>query len=261
MKTKHTLISEKELHLLESLIASYGNIINFNQFFNEVKDSLSRQEALNLVMKLRQNGWLISVKKGLYFITSLSSHGFANISPLLIANILRPESYISFDAALNYHNLFNQMIKTYISVTPQRPRSYHFQDLNYRYVKIKEALYFGFKEIEIEGLKSKIAELEKVFLDYLYYRNDSYSMDIFWEKINLGKDQINFKKMIKMSMKFPLTTKRKLGFFLDKLGKNTQKLADSVHKNGYSWLTKNSKNFNNKWRLYYEDRFDHSLTA
>lgn len=261
MKTKHTLLSEKELNLLENLIASHGNIVNFNQFFNEVKDSSSRQEARNLAMKLRENGWLVPLKKGLYYITSLSSHGFANISPLLIANILRPESYISFEAALSYHNLFNQMIKTYISVTPHRPRSYTFQDLNYKYVKIKKSFYFGFKEIEIHGHRSKIAELEKAFLDFLYYRNDSYSMDIFWEKINLGKDQIDFKKMIIWSMKFHLTTKRKLGFFLDKLGENTQKLADAVHKKGYSRLTKNSKKFNNKWRLYYEDRFDHSITA
>jgi len=30
---------------------------------------------------------------------------------------------------------------------------------------------------------------------------------------------------------------------------------------GYSRLTKNSNKFNNKWRIYYEDRFDQARSA
>lgn len=36
-------------------------------------------------------------------------------------------------------------------------------------------------------------------------------------------------------MKFPLTTKRKIGFPLDKLRENTQKLSNVVHKKGLKY--------------------------
>lgn len=261
MVTKRTILSEKELNLLESLIANHGNIIEFQNFYDQVKSFLSRQEAINLVMKLKKNGWLIPIKKGVYAIADISSHGFTNISPLTIARILVNESYVSFETAFNYYDLFEQMIKNIISISPKSPRSYHFQDLNYKFLKIRSQLYFGFKRISIEGHKAQVAELEKAFLDYLYFRNDSYSIDLIWEKLNKGKEQVNFEKMVDYSMKFPLTTKRKLGFLLDKLGKNTQKLTKAIHRKGYSRLTKNSKKFNNKWRIYYEDRFDYSLST
>lgn len=261
MKTKHTILSEKELNLLENLIANHGNIIEFKHFYILVKNFLSRQGAANLAMKLKKNGWLIPLKKGVYVIADISSHGFSNISPLVIAKTLVNESYVSLETALSYYDLFEQMAKSTISITPQRPRFYCIQDLNYKFLKIKKPLYFGFKEITIEGYKAQIAELEKVFLDYLYFRNDSYSIDLIWEKINKGMSQINFEKMVNLSMQFPLATKRKLGFLLDKLGKNTWKLTNAIHKKGYSRLTKNSKKFNSKWRIYYEDRFDHSLPA
>jgi hypothetical protein len=128
-------------------------------------------------------------------------------------------------------------------------------------VKIKEELFYGFKDVDIEGYRSQIAELEKIFLDYLYFRNDSYSLNIFWEKINLGRNKIDFGKMVEYAMNYPITTKRKLGFLLDRLGENTQILIDSLHKKGYSRLTKNSRKFNNKWRIYYEDRFDYTPSA
>ena len=54
MVTKHTILSEKELNLLESLIANHGNIIEFKNFYDQAKSFLSRQEAINLVMKLKK---------------------------------------------------------------------------------------------------------------------------------------------------------------------------------------------------------------
>lgn len=261
MVTKRTILSEKELNLLESLIANHGNIIEFQNFYDQAKSFLSRQEAINLVMKLKKNGWLIPIKKGVYAIADISSHGFANISPFAIANTLINESYVSFEAALSHYDLFEQMVKSIISITSQKPRFFRFQDLNYKFLKIKSQLYFGFKEISIEGHKAQVAELEKVFIDFLYFRNDSYSIDLILEKLNKGKEQINFEKMVNYSMKFSLTTKRKLGFLLDKLGEDTQKLVKAIHRKGYSRLTKSSKKFNNKWRIYYEDRFDYSLST
>ena len=261
METKRTILSEKELNLLENLIAKYGNIINFQNFYSEVSTFLSRQEAANLVAKLKRNGWIVRIKKGIYAIASLTSHGFSDISPFVIARTLVNNSYVSFEAALAYYNLFDQMVKSVISVSPLKPRAFEFQKLNYQFVKVKKKLFFGYRDVDVEGYRSQIAELEKIFLDYLYFRNDTYSLHIFWEKINLGRNMINFGKMMEYAMHYPVTTKRRLGFLLNRLGEDTKILFDSLHKKGYSYLTKNSRKFNNKWRIYYEDRFDYTHSA
>jgi len=48
---------------------------------------------------------------------------------------------------------------------------------------------------------------------------------------------------------------RKLGFILDKIHIDSAKLYKSVKKHqSYSRFTKESKKFNAKWRLYYDDK-------
>lgn len=258
MKTKHTILSERELELLENLIARYGNIASFENFSAETKVFLSKQEAYNLVSKLIRNGWLIPIKKGIYAITDLTTHNFVSLSPLVVANVLNKNSYVSFEAALSYYNLFEQMIKTTTSVTTTRPRLCHFQNFDYRFVKVKKNLYFGFRIVTVEGHYANIAELEKTILDFLYFRSDSYTIDLLLEVLIKAKTKIDFNKLITYARKFPLATKRKLGFLLDLLGVNTHRLLSTISKKGYSRLTRNSKKFNAKWRLYYEDRFDHA---
>ncbi len=253
---KHTILSEKELRLIEGLIGKYGIIVNFAQIYYQLKNSLSKQETRNLVAKLFRNGWLVRIKKGSYAIADLSSHNFVSISPLVIASVFVPQSYVSFEAGLNFYELFDQMVKTVTSICKLKSKRYYFQDLQYRFVKIREDLYFGFKEISLEGKTIKIAEIEKIVLDYLYLRNDTYSIDLVLEKLRQGKENFYFNKMVDYAERYPVGVKRRLGFLLDLLEIDTEKLRKQLAGNtGYSKLTRKSKIFNSKWRIYYEDRF------
>ncbi|MBK5225063.1 MAG: type IV toxin-antitoxin system AbiEi family antitoxin domain-containing protein [Thermoleophilia bacterium] len=64
MDMKKTILSEKELRLLESLISSHGYIVTFGQV--EAKLGISRQSTRNLVAKLVRNGWLVRVKRRIH---------------------------------------------------------------------------------------------------------------------------------------------------------------------------------------------------
>ena len=254
MDMKKTILSEKELNLLESLISSHGYIVTFGQI--EAKLSISHQAARNLIAKLVKNGWLVRVKKGYFAIANLESHSFSNISPLAIAQVLVPGSYVSFEFALDHHGFFDQLPNTVTAVTGTRTKTFHFQEFVYRFVKAKPEMMKGFKEIMIEGQRAQVADLEKALLDFLHFRKDSYTIDLIVEILKEARNEIDAQKMIDLSKVYPITLRRRLGFLLDLVGIDSENLATEIKGTpGFARLTKKSNLFNTKWRLYYEDRF------
>lgn len=253
---RRTILSKKELDILEKIISNCGHIAYFEKIKELLGKEYSYDELKKQISLLSRRGWLIRIKRGVFAIASLESHNFANISPLVISQVFVPNSYVSFDFALNHYGLFDQLPKRVISITTLKPRKFTFQGIEYQFSKVKPELYFGYKEISIDNQKAKVAELEKVVLDYLYFRNDTYSIDLVLEKLKEYKNDFNFKKLQKYALKYPLFVKRRLGFLLDLIDIDSSKLHKEVKKHsGYSKLTKNSNKFNAKWRLYYEDRF------
>ncbi len=261
MVSKNTILTEKRLTDIEDIIAASGKIVTAVDIHKTLGKKCSRFVLKKRIYELKAKGWLIPLRRGLYFISDISSRGFVNISPIIIANAFDKESYVSLDSALSFYGLFEQMLRTVSSVTQRKSRKYVFQENTYRYLKINKKLYFGFKTENIEGYYTKVADLEKVVLDYLYFKNDTYSIDLLLEKLQKAKDRIDFKKLFAYARKFPETTKRKLGFILDTLKIDTEALRKIVETKGYSKLTPRSKKFNAKWRLYVEPRFKYSVTG
>ncbi|MEW5759026.1 MAG: hypothetical protein AB1755_06140 [Candidatus Omnitrophota bacterium] len=261
MVSKNTILTEKRLRDIEDIIAASGKIVTACDIYKVLDKKYSKFVIKKLVYELKVKGWFVPLKRGLYFISDISSRDFVNISPIIIAAAFDKDSYVSLDSALSYYGLFEQMLRSVSSVTKHRSRKYVFQDNTYRYLKINKKLYFGFTTENIEGCYVKVAELEKVILDYLYFKNGTYAIDLLLEKLQKAKEKINFQKFIDYAKKFPEATKRKLGFILDVLKMDTEGLHKTIQTTGYSKLTPNSKKFNAKWRLYYEDRFARKISA
>lgn len=254
MDMKRTILSEKELYLLEGLISDHGYIVTSGQI--ETKLGISRQASRNLIGKLVRNGWLVRIKKGSFAIANLESHSFSNISPLAIAQVLVPGSYVSFEYALNYHGHFDQFPAKITSVTTANTKHFSFQGTEYLFVKAKPEMMEGFKEVEIEGQSGRVAELEKALLDFLHFRRDSYTVDLLIEKLKETKDEIDIQKSVDLSRVYPITLRRRLGFLFDLAGIDSGKLHQELKGTpGFAKLTRKSNLFNAKWRLYYEDRF------
>ncbi len=256
MGTKYTSLTKIDLSIIEKIISHCGNVTDSICIYDALYKEYSKAEVKNKITKLNKAGWLIRIKKGIYVITNVDSHNFVNISPMIISNIFVPDSYVSFEYALNYYGLFDQLTRKITAITSLKSRNFTFQDLDFQFVKTKPHLIFGYKEIAINGLKAKVAELEKVILDYLYFRADAYSIDLVLEKLRENKSDFNFHKIQEYALTSSVSVKRRLGFLLDLIGVDTSKLHQEVKKQyGYSRLTKKSKEFNSKWRLYYEIRF------
>lgn len=256
MHTKHTILSQKESNLLENLIVKYGVFVNFQQIYFELKKDLSRQEIRNLVSKLSKNGWLVRIKKGLYCIADLTSRGFIGASSLIIAQLLNQNSYISCEAALQHRNMFDQYLRTITSVSLKAQRMTKIQDINYRFIKAGKKLFYGWEKERVEGKIIKIASVEKAILDILHFNRNIYSADLVLEKLKEHKRDFNWEKLNQCSQKQSITVVRILGFLLDKIGEDSSFLHGLIEKNkGSSYMTKDSRIFNGKWRLYYHKHF------
>jgi predicted transcriptional regulator of viral defense system len=178
-----------------------------------------------------------------------------DISLLLIAQAINKDSYISLHQALNYYQMFDQYSKSVSVINLDISKKYKFAGNEIKFIKIAEKYYFGFKKVRIEGKLVQVAILEKTLLDYLYLEKSFYSANLVFEKIKDHKKEIDFTLLINFALKFNVTVQRKLGFFLDQLDVKTDKLFLSVKKQkSFSRFTKESKKFNSKWRLYYDDR-------
>ncbi len=256
MSVKNTLLSHKEALLLENLIAKHGLVVSVAQIFDELKKEKTKQEIYNLTSKMAKVGWLVRIRQGVYCIASLESRGTAGLSIFSIAQLIEKDSYISFEAALHYHSMFDQSLRAVRSVSLKKTKTVTVQDIEYEFIQTDEKLFYGFQE-EWEGnQRIKVATAEKAILDILNYKRTEYMADIVLEKLRDYRDMIDWKNLFVLAKKQNLSVQRTLGFLLDKINIDTTELHDNLKTTkGYNRLTQDDRNFNAKWRLYYSNHF------
>lgn len=254
MDTKNTILSQKDLSLLEEAILRFGRVVSFDDLSSIFTTSYGEGESKQRISLLSKRGWLVRIKRGLYIvITDISTLGFSDLSELTVSQTLNQDSYISLENALQHYSMFDQMLSGVEAVTDKRARNYKVQNKNYRFSHIKKELYFGFNTEIIEGREVKIAEKEKALLDMLYFRSSSYNVDLVLEKLKNYQHDIDFKKLKTYAKRFGLSMIREVGFLLDLLKVDTQDLhLLEKGKGGYSKMSANSTEFNARWRLYYD---------
>jgi len=195
------------------------------------------------------------LRKGIYaVVTDIGSLSANDISAYTMCQALNKKSYVSFENALQYHGMFDQMLSTISAVTCNRARKYKIGEMDVKFFKIQKKLYFGFTEERSDIGLVNIAQKEKAMLDMLYFRSNRYYAGLVWEKLEEYRNTIDFDLLKRYAMKFSLDVIRQTGFFLDKLDIETGDLLNALRgKTSYSRMTNGSKKFNAKWRLYFDD--------
>jgi predicted transcriptional regulator of viral defense system len=253
---KNTILSEKDAKLIENAILKYGRILSIDDLMTIFKESYADASAHNRINQLARAGWLRRIKQGLYLIVdSLSARSQTDISLAVVANALIGESYVSLSYALNYYQMFDQYDKIITSITVKGSKKYNFDNHIFKFAKVKEDQYFGFIEKRENGKIIKIAEAEKALIDYLYLDKSFGSASLVFEKIRDHRSELDLNKLQDYAVRSGLTALRKVGFMLDALNLNSDQVFRALkNKRGVSRFTADSKLFNGKWRLYYDDR-------
>jgi len=256
MVTNNTILSAKDMSFLEEVVVRFGRIVSFDQLQEVFKKHYSLGGAKNRIARLARLGWLIRLKKGLFIvITDIGSLSTRDISLFTISQALNNDSYVSFENALQYHGMFDQMLSSVGSITFKQARRYKINEIEIRFFKIKKELYFGFAQERSDIGLVNIASKEKALLDILYFRSNVYYAGLVLEKLSAYKKNFDFILLKEYAKKFNLDIIRQIGFFLDHLGIDTMDLAKIISgKKGYSRMTKESVDFNSKWRLYFDRR-------
>jgi len=116
--------------------------------------------------RMIKRGDLIGLKRGLYVFPNL------NIDEFVIANKLYTPSYVSLESALNIFGIIPDICSVVTSVTTITSKKINTSLGNFKYSKINENLFFGYKSLldERSGFYYIIANPEKALLDLIYIR-------------------------------------------------------------------------------------------
>lgn len=255
METRNTILSQSELSLLEEIVVKYGKIVSFEQLKEAFGNIYSLEELRNKISLLSKRGWLFRLKRGLYVvITNISTLGVSDVSEYVISQVLNKDSYVSFENALQYYSMFDQMLLSIDGVTDKRARKYQVQNMQYRFFHMKKELYFGFTQVQVGGKVVSMAEREKALLDMLYFRSNTLTASLVLEKMREYQRDINFTKLKDYAKRYSLSMVREIGFLLDRLNMKTDDLyaSSNVKENSYSKMTASADAFDAKWRFYYD---------
>ena len=258
---KQTILTTKQNTLLEDLIVKYGQIVTSEQIYVQGKDLWDQQVAKNVITKLARNGWLIRMKRGLYAISDLSNRGFLSLSPSLVANLLVKNSYVSFESALGYHGMFDQLTNKTISISLVQYKTVQLQSIEYSFVKVLDKWYFGWQDVSIDNKTVRMATAEKALIDMIQFHKSKYTVDLVVEKLSLYKGSLDLQKLTEYLDKMSLTTIKIFGFLFDLLGIDSGNLYSQVKLKGTHWMLSGDTKFNAKWRLYYDAYFDKYQSA
>ena len=127
---------------------------------------------------LRRNGWITSLRRGLYALSS-AMPGVAPVHEFEIAMALVQPAAISHWSALNHHGLTEQIPwKTFVLTTadasvPSRGTSgagdhgYHAGGMWYQFIQTRPDRFFGLERIWVGEARVSITSLERTLLDGL----------------------------------------------------------------------------------------------
>ncbi|MCC6170044.1 MAG: hypothetical protein IT329_22695 [Caldilineaceae bacterium] len=249
-----SVLNKTQRTFLEDILAEFGSVVSYEQIAPYVpyQEDVAKRR---FVSRLSRAGWLVRIKKGLYQVAAdIGSLGTLTISRYAIAQHLLPGSYVSFEAALQFHGLHDQLLQTTTSVGLQQRASATLEGYTYRFVKTTKQYFYGFEEHSFGDQSARIATVEKALIDMVQFHRSTYSADRVLEILSESRDDVDQKRLTAYLLKSNLTTQRVFGLLFDHLNLSYDKRLEESAKTSQaaSRTEPHGQEYNAKWRLYYD---------
>ncbi|MFZ5909263.1 MAG: type IV toxin-antitoxin system AbiEi family antitoxin domain-containing protein [Chloroflexota bacterium] len=144
----------------------------------------------SLLSRLVKQSILQRIERDKYLLVGATVHDFR------IANFLYEPSYVSLEAALNFHGILPQFPYEIASVTPKKPVAKTWDGKTYRYARIKQSLFWGYDLAH--GFL--IAQPEKALLDLLYLQSKGLAV-VHLDEFDLSK--LDRQRLAAYASRFP----------------------------------------------------------
>jgi predicted transcriptional regulator of viral defense system len=248
-------LTETDLAVMENAMIEFGAVVTFDQLVSLCNED--RKYANKRINKLTKQGWLKRIKKGVFALSDLSSRGMLAISHKAVVNHLVDEAYISFEAALQHHGLYNQLLSSINSIALKQYQTTVIDGMSYNFIKTQPEYFYGWDTYTIDGQSVKIASVEKALIDLVQFHRSRYSTDLVLEKLTDDSDNIEYQKLVEYILKANLTTRRIMGFLMDCAAMETSMIyLSTAKKTSTSSISSSEHNrYNSKWRIFYDRHF------
>lgn len=147
----------------------------YTLFPNFRQETLYDWERQGYVKKIRNNNYTFSDIK------------FQDLDYFIVSNKIYEPSYITLESALNYYGIIPESVLKFTAVTTRKTNNFETDFGTYTYRSVRNDLFWGYKLIEQDNIGIKIAEPEKVILDYLYLNPTASSIEDF-ESLRFNTD-------------------------------------------------------------------------
>jgi predicted transcriptional regulator of viral defense system len=116
-------------------------------------------------------GRILQLRRGLYALTL--PYRRANPHPFLVANMLKPGSYVSLQSALAYYGLIPEYTGQTLSLTNQSPARWRNTLGDFRFRHLAAQLLFGYQQVSLPSDQQAFVALpEKAILDLVHLTSD-----------------------------------------------------------------------------------------
>ncbi len=227
---------------LVRLLASHGDNIFSIERARELAPRVGLKDSYlcEALYHLRQNDWIVPIRRGLY---SLSSAAHGGISPheFEIAMNLASPAAISHWSAMNHHGLTDQIPRTIFILTttensvPRKRRTksedgfyrgYRIENTSYRFVQVKPEYFFGTEEILIGNTWVSITDQERTLLDGLCRPQYCGGFAEALYAFNAVGDKLDIKRIVKHALRLSVTTAKRLGWVLEYWGYDSSEFSE-----------------------------------
>jgi len=248
-------LGNKESFLISSLSRDNKHI-----FAIDDAKAIIGEDAKNTIYNLTKKKWLLQLKKGLYIIVPLDigvkgADSFIMHNFVIASKLVEPY-YIGYWSALNHFGFSDQIPSATFIATTKAKKGLQILGASYLFLQVSESRFFGTTDIEIEGKKVKISDMNKTIADCLDHPEHAGGIDEIARSVYFSIEEIDIKKIVNYALKMGnITIIKRLGYILQEcsLLEHYTTVLDKIElSKGYSLLDPLSPkkgNYNKKWLL------------
>ncbi len=234
-------LSTKERKLLSILIDRRKRVFSLEDLRRAIPTSYANSKVL--AGRLVKKKWVVRLSRGKYLVVPLSAglKGDFTEHEYLIASHLAKPYYIGYWSAMNYHGLTEQAPSSVFVATTKVLRPRRIAGVDYRFIKLVDKKFFGFRQVAVAESHAYISDLEKTLSDSIDHPEHSGGLPQVAKALVSSKDRARFDTVVDYALRMDNSTiLKRLGYLLDLLGiqlrDETQDLVRKNLRKGYSLL-------------------------